>query len=228
MTNSPVNVAVVMRSRNREPCADGRLVLHAIGIESQLVFIDRWWALMVAEEELSRAASELAAYRQENLSRKPRPTIRVPVISAGRLGLLAYVAVLVAVAVLANGYAFGMDWFDAGVMQAQAVRSGEWWRTITALTLHGDAGHLTANLVFGIVFGLFSAQALGGGLAWCGILLAPRRPSSPLSPSSWPTPCATGACWQAVLCGAGARWWGASCCWPIPAPAASVPTSPPI
>ena len=172
MMDSPVSVAVVMRSRNRAPCSDGRLVLHAIGIESELVFIDGWWALMVAEEELSRAAGELAAYRQENLTRKPRLAIRVPVISAGRLGLLAYVAVLVAVAVLANGYAFGMDWFDAGVMQTQAVRSGEWWRTVTALTLHGDAGHLTANLVFGIVFGLFSAQALGGGLAWCGILLA--------------------------------------------------------
>lgn len=172
MMNSTDSIVVVMRSRNREPCTDGRLVLQAIGIESDLVFIDGWWSLMVAEGELSRAADELAAYRRENLSRKPRPAIRVPVISSGRLGLLAYIAVLVAVAVLANGYAFGMDWFDAGVMQAQAVRSGEWWRTVTALTLHGDAGHLTANLVFGIIFGLFSAQALGGGLAWCGILLA--------------------------------------------------------
>ena len=37
---------------------------------------------------------------------------------------------------------------------------------------HGDAGHLTANLVFGTVFGLLAAQALGSGLACLAILLA--------------------------------------------------------
>jgi membrane associated rhomboid family serine protease len=43
---------------------------------------------------------------------------------------------------------------------------------MTALTLHADAGHLSANLVFGVVFGLLAASALGGGVAWTGILLA--------------------------------------------------------
>ena len=57
-------------------------------------------------------------------------------------------------------------------MQSWAVVEGQWWRVFTALTLHADAAHLVANLAFGAVFGLLAAQALGGGVAWLGIVLA--------------------------------------------------------
>jgi membrane associated rhomboid family serine protease len=43
---------------------------------------------------------------------------------------------------------------------------------VTALTLHLDAGHITANLVFGAVFGFLAGQALGGGVAWLAIVVA--------------------------------------------------------
>jgi rhomboid protease GluP len=172
MIDLPAGTAVAYRSRYREQCRERRLVLQALGIATEEAFLDGWWVIAVAERDLARAAAELAEYSRENISR-PRPrTVRVPVISGGRLGLLCYVCLLLGVAVLANGWAFGFDWFEAGAMRAGPVRTGEWWRTVTALTLHGDAGHLTANLVFGAVFGLLAGQALGGGLAWAGILLA--------------------------------------------------------
>ena len=46
------------------------------------------------------------------------------------------------------------------------------WRTVTALTLHADARHLAANIVFGGLVGLFAGQLLGSGLAWFSILIA--------------------------------------------------------
>ena len=168
----PGGLAVAHRDRNRNSCQDRRLVLEAVGLSAELIFADGWWLLVVSETDLPRALDELEAYSRENI---PVPRVRavhVPVISSGRLGLLAYSAVLLAVSVLANRWAFGLDWYDAGAMRASEVTAGQWWRTVTALTLHGDAGHIAANLVFGIVFGTFAAQALGGGLAWCGILLA--------------------------------------------------------
>jgi membrane associated rhomboid family serine protease len=172
MNPSTAEPGVVLRSRYREACLEARLVLDAAGIESELLYADGWWLLLVDEMDLPRCAEELEAYHRENRSRPRRRIIKVPVLSSGRVGLLAYAAVLLAVSVMANGWAFGFDWFDAGAMQAARVTDGEWWRTVTALTLHGDAGHLTANLVFGTVFGLLAAQALGSGVAWCGILAA--------------------------------------------------------
>jgi rhomboid protease GluP len=172
MNPSTAEPGVALRSRYQEACLEARLVLDAAGIESELLYADGWWLLLVDEMDLPRCAEELEAYHRENLSRPRRRIKKVPVLSSGRVGLLAYAAVVLAVAVLANGWAFGFDWFEAGAMQAAKVVDGEWWRTVTALTLHGDAGHLTANLVFGTVFGLLAAQALGSGVAWCGILAA--------------------------------------------------------
>jgi len=172
MSIFPAGTAVAYRSRYREHCRERRLVLEALGIHTEEAFLEGWWLIVVDEQELPRAVLELEEYARENVSR-PRPVaVRVPVISGGRLGLLCYACLLLGIAVLANGWAFGLDWFEAGAMRVGEVRAGEWWRTVTALTLHGDAGHLTANLIFGAVFGLLAGQALGGGLAWCGILLA--------------------------------------------------------
>jgi membrane associated rhomboid family serine protease len=52
------------------------------------------------------------------------------------------------------------------------VRGGEYWRVVTALTLHLDVGHLIANLGFGVVFGLLAGQILGPGVAWATVLAA--------------------------------------------------------
>jgi len=166
------DVAIVLRSRDRQECADARLVLMSMQIPAESVFQAGWWALLVAADDAPAAVEELAAYRVEN-QRKPKARpVRVPVLSGGVTGMFIYVFVLVLVAILANRWTFGLDWKSAGAMRAGPLLDGEWWRAVTALTLHSDAGHLTANLVFGIVFGLLASSALGGGVAWCGILLA--------------------------------------------------------
>ena len=50
--------------------------------------------------------------------------------------------------------------------------AGEWWRTVTALTLHADAAHLVANMAGGIFFGYFVNRSLGASLGWLLILLS--------------------------------------------------------
>ena len=67
---------------------------------------------------------------------------------------------------------FGLDWWSAGAARAGPIVGGEYWRTITALGLHADLGHLAGNLFAGSVFGILLAQFLGPGLAWFAILLA--------------------------------------------------------
>ncbi len=81
-------------------------------------------------------------------------------------GIFAYTLVICIVAWLAGSAAFGEYWLPAGRVDGELIRSGEWWRLITALTLHSSVKHLAGNLVFGVVFGLFAGRLLGSGLAW--------------------------------------------------------------
>ena len=68
--------------------------------------------------------------------------------------------------------ALGPAWIDRGEADAEAiVQHGEWWRAITALTLHGDASHLIANLATGVLFAAFLLPQFGTGLTWLLILL---------------------------------------------------------
>ncbi len=48
--------------------------------------------------------------------------------------------------------------------------AGEWWRAVTALTLHTGLSHLASNIAFGGFFGLYVGRYLGSGLGWAAIL----------------------------------------------------------
>lgn len=55
-------------------------------------------------------------------------------------------------------------WLDAGALETLVVRlHGEWFRVVTALTLHADAAHLMANLAFGALFLALLARCAGLG-----------------------------------------------------------------
>jgi membrane associated rhomboid family serine protease len=86
------------------------------------------------------------------------------------VGTLAYALTLLGVGYLAGARVLDANWFDAGSLRAGAVRSGELWRAVTALTLHLDVAHLIANLGFGMLFGYFAGQLLGPGVAWASVL----------------------------------------------------------
>jgi rhomboid protease GluP len=73
---------------------------------------------------------------------------------------------------LQRSLAFGFDWEALGRNEVAAVRDGQWWRAVTALTLHADVPHLVGNLVFGAGFGFLVGQLLGNGLGWLAILTA--------------------------------------------------------
>src|SRR4029434_3541962 len=65
-----------------------------------------------------------------------------------------------------------LDWFGAGRLQAGGVVGGEWWRAVTALTVHVEIDHLLGNLAFGAFFGYFAGRYLGVGVGWLAIVVA--------------------------------------------------------
>jgi membrane associated rhomboid family serine protease len=147
------------------------LALVAVGIECRLVTDGGVYRVCVAPFAVARARYELSCYARENASSR-RPRFRARTALRRVEGALAYAAVLLFLFGAARRHAFSIDWLAAGAAQAGLIVEGAWWRTITALGLHVELGHLLSNLGFGIVAGLLVAQLLGSGLGWLAILLA--------------------------------------------------------
>lgn len=170
-TPPPTDVVEVFRSFWRNACEERGFVLHAVGIDSQVLWLGRAWALLVPAHSYAEALAQLEVYERENPPRR-RAAPAEPLHGAAWTGSLAYAAIILLVGYLAGTFAFGRDWLGAGALVAGPTRAGEWWRAVTALTLHLDVGHLLANLGFGTVFGLLAGQLLGAGVAWATVLAA--------------------------------------------------------
>lgn len=163
---------VVFESPAYQPCSERALVLHSLDIPYAIVRGLRTVALAVPTPDAERAKYELWQYDQEN--RKPRPPpppLRVE-NQNGVPGTLVYIVVVCLVAWFASEAFLDRDWFSAGRVDGERIRQGEWWRTITALTLHAGTRHLLGNIGFGVLFGVLAGRLLGSGLAWLTILLA--------------------------------------------------------
>ena len=159
----------IERYARRQQAEDDALALAAVGIGSRIVAEGIGLTLVVAEADALRARHELIEYHGENQARAS-PPLRPP--QEGLKFALAYAALLVFVQGAAGRSLVGFDWWTAGYAQAGLIVSGEWWRTLTALTLHADLAHLASNIVAGGVFGIALAQFLGPGLAWFAILIS--------------------------------------------------------
>jgi len=165
------DLRVVYESRNRRSCSDRALVLAAVHIPYQLIDDGLSCALVVPAEFSPRAVEELRLYEDENPP--VRPKVRKRIVYEDALpGVIGYVLVVCVVAWLAGYSIFGQNWFVAGRVDGSLIRAGEWWRTITALTLHSGVRHLLGNLVFGVFFGIFAGRLLGSGVAWLAVVIS--------------------------------------------------------
>lgn len=165
------DLRVVFESRNRKSCSDRALVLAALQIPHQLVDDGESCALVVPAERSAQAVEELRLYEEENPPVQPRPRKKIE-YQDSLPGVVGYVLIVCAVAWLAGYSMFDANWFAAGRVDGTLIREGEWWRTITALTLHSGVRHLLGNLVFGVFFGIFAGRLLGSGVAWLAVLIA--------------------------------------------------------
>lgn len=170
MDSSAASAETVFRAHSRRACADAALVLEAVGLRPVVHELGDAWIVVVAAHEVAWARRELDAWLAENRPRL-QPPVRQP-LADGWPGVIGYVAVMAGVALAVANYAFDRDWLSAGRIDGGAMFAGQWWRALTALTLHADLEHLAANVFFGSVFGGFAGRYLGSGVAWLLVLLA--------------------------------------------------------
>lgn len=163
----PAAPIAVFVSADPRACEERAFVLTAVGIPYLIARTVAGHALLVDPELAAAAREQLSRYDAERRGPPPPPP------PAGRLGHpYAWLgSALYALVLLAAGLAIGagvgpLDAYARGVADAGLIRQGEWWRTITALTLHVDAPHLVANLAAGAWFGHLAGRRLGPGSAW--------------------------------------------------------------
>jgi rhomboid protease GluP len=148
-------------------CAEFSLMLEARGIDHEVRQDGSSWIVTVPPALAHRAYDEIDRYCAERKVSRSAPA-RVELFSGAAFGAVGYGLILLFTAYCAGINLFGVDWYSAGALDAGATR--EWWRALTALTLHVDQEHLLGNLLFGVVAGIAAGRLLGPGIAWASIV----------------------------------------------------------
>ncbi len=161
----PDGPVIVHRSRIEREVAEFALVLRAMGIEHDVRLLDGAFVLLVAPFDARRAVEELRRFRAENPPRAAVADEEPEPLASGVDGALAWALLMIAAYLLAARAAWGFDWEARGLADAAAMRAGEWWRAVTALTLHADLPHLAGNVLFGALFVAALCQFTGTGVA---------------------------------------------------------------
>lgn len=162
------NPVVVYTADQRAPLAEAALVLAAVGIEHRVEQTATQWHLLVDEGDMATAHTQLHHFWAENARIEQAP-VKPTMVDNGWYGVLGYLAVIWFIPAT-TGFS-AVDFKMAGNLHALAVSQGEWWRVITALTLHADLAHIASNSLFGTIFGLFVGRYLGSGLGWLLVLI---------------------------------------------------------
>jgi rhomboid protease GluP len=145
---------------------DLSLVLEQEGIPHELRRLaEAHWALEIDESDAGRAEAALAAFERENPLRVRRPELPFHSTTEAVAAGAAFALALVAMYLRTGPASSGSVWFERGSANAEAILRGEWWRTVTALTLHADAGHVAGNAVLGGILLALLARSVGAGVA---------------------------------------------------------------
>ncbi len=152
---------------------DWATVLAASGVPHRLRLRLDGWALIVAARDLDAACETLDAYDSENrpeATKDHRASVE-PVRGAAGVGI-AVGLLLIGFFAVTGPRATRSAWFERGGADAERILAGEWWRTVTALTLHADAPHVVGNAAASAVLVGAVTYQFGPGVGLWLVLLA--------------------------------------------------------
>ena len=149
------------------------MVLAASYIPHRLRHRGDGWALIVDAREVEAAREALDAFDRENVVNTTDVSVDAvaPVRGAAAVGI-AVGLLLIGFFAATGTRASRSVWFERGGAAAERIVAGEWWRTVTAPTLHADAPHVVGNAAASVLLVGAVSHELGPGVGLWLILLA--------------------------------------------------------
>lgn len=132
------------------------------------------YVVMVAPSRLARAEWELGHFEEENRNWPPQKILAIQASEIEkRPPTVLLMGALVIFYMITGPFSAGSHWFRLGAVNSRTILAGdEWWRLVTALTLHADPVHLLGNIFFGGVIVHFLCKMTGTGRGWFLLMLA--------------------------------------------------------
>lgn len=158
-------------TRRQRQADDLALALHSEGVGAEVRRGREGWLVETSAADAAAAREILVAFERENRPqpeppRAPPPPFPWTAMAVLSLALLWFFA-------WTGPRAGGSEWFAAGSARAsRMVALGEWWRAVTALTLHADLGHVIGNVLAGSVFVGSACSRFGTGAGGALVLAA--------------------------------------------------------
>jgi len=149
-------------------------VLAAADLDYRLDRDQHRWILHVPASQAAAARAELGAYEADVGNR----SLRFPRFAELCQPSHHTLAALWGVGLLLAFYAWCGPFNEHDPLlgnasaDAEAIMAGQWWRPITALTLHADFSHVAGNALCLLVLGHAVCSLFGGGLGWLLILMS--------------------------------------------------------
>ena len=169
-----INETKIAASDNPSVIDTCALVLSSKNIDHRIEYqADEQIALLVSQESAEQARYQLSSFFTENRNWPP------PQIIAQRESFPSLLPTLVTIGALAFFYMItgpwhqDAPWFATGANDADLVlKNGEYFRLVTALTLHADISHLAGNCLIGGFLIYFFLQINGPGLGLLAIIIS--------------------------------------------------------
>lgn len=147
---------------------DVELLLQALNVPYAVVDTGIDLEIHVSGDLVDFCTSQIKLYTEENKTWPPavlEPVgIRQFILSTPGALITAFIlSAMYNVSVYEVG---SIDWKELGLANNQLIKGGEWWRCVTALTLHSGVGHLLGNIIFGTFFAAYLCQCIGNSSTW--------------------------------------------------------------
>jgi len=147
------------------------LVLLAQGLSPRVRRRPDGIVLSVPQDQVERARAVLSVYESEN-PKKPSQRVEATHTVASLVGSSIVAILILLFFIITDISSSTIPWFERGSADAQKILQGEFWRTVTALTLHADVVHALSNAIAVALFLGVVSSILGIGLGAALMLMA--------------------------------------------------------